>query len=79
MRLPIQAKPIIRNVNTARILDVGIVSRGDCCHCRYLPNALLTFDCFGLCCGNDTGANCCESFVHGNWGPRGGDRGKGKI
>jgi hypothetical protein len=43
MRLPTQANPISRSINTARMLDVGIVSSGDCCYnLSALPGGILS-------------------------------------
>ena len=74
MNLPIQAKPVSRNVSATKLTNVGIVMSAECCHCYGLlalgPQGIISsLACFVTCCGMNPGATCCSNMQGTGFGP----------
>lgn len=59
MKLPIQAQPITRTFNTAKITNTGIVASAECCGCLGLLHPRFIATCMIKCCTENPGAACC--------------------
>lgn len=70
MKIPIQARPIVRKLNTKKMTKTGIVASGDCWHCfqlNWLPFAPAfaqpQFICLDKCCKENPESRSCENYV----------------